>query len=633
MGQISEKITVVDDFSDKLNRFCHLIEQSANSFEDAKEKFVDFVTKPLKGLGKLTDAWGKLKDAANAFADSRGVKALEDETRFRALYGDLVGTSAVNQYRQNANELSVDTDAYMKNALSMNRAGFGTDDVTQWGKLADKMALITGSAFEDVFSGLASDATGHSTSNMASLLGGGQGVEQMLKRAGVERMLNRGDLESAASAFEKIADKLGYSQDAAEIMGGTIKNQIEKTINKIDNKIKDIERFATKAIKPAFDSVMRIVNKIADSKLFNSALEGLKKNIAFVAKGFEAVSNVVESIVSAIVDFVDEHEEIFEFIGGVVVKTFGIVAAIKAIQLAVKGVSFAINIATKAAMLFTSVVGFVGIAIIAGLVFAAQAFQKFWEERTGESINFLQGLLGSVFWFSGVIVGTIQKIGDEIYNFGEWIKETILNAVDDMGLGFVILFNSIKDSFFDAIKNEIDSVVQKIADMLEFFGQAEKAASLHKIADDMKSALDDVSLSWNAGGRYEAKYREPQNIMDKANEYAKQGVILGGEISQALEDKFGPVFSGFTDVLTGIGRNTNLIRGMMAEAQEVAWLKELSERQYINKLNVQSPNVVQNVHVVNNHPSNNKDILSEIERGLIEQQEINGFGVGLRRGA
>ena len=61
-----------------------------------------------------------------------------------------------------------------------------------------------------------------------------------------------------------------------------------------------------------------------------------------------------------------------------------------------------------------------------------------------------------------------------IYNYGKYIKEKIVNTLDEISILLEIKFNSIKEVEYTKIKEELEEQIQQVKNKEEFIQQKNK---------------------------------------------------------------------------------------------------------------------------------------------------------------
>ena len=632
-GPINVEISVRDQFSSRLNQFCHLLETGANALDSLQMKLGEFVSKRLERLkmvlGGIASAWNKARDAMEDYARSVPVKMLEDEARLKALYGDSAGASAANSYKANAQALGRDSSAYLSQAVSMNRLGMGTSDVNDWMKMADRMATLTGEEFESVAQNLTSAIQSGSVGNLAGTLGGGAGTERMLERAGVGRKLSRGDLSGALKAYTKIADKLGYSEEAAARLNNTFSNKTIKTFTKFDNIIRDIKQSIADAITPSLSKILDMINEFLESNFVQDLLKGIKTGLNIVKAVLEKVFVVIERIKQRVVEFFNFAKPIIAAILGIKAGILGAVVAFRALVIAAKVFFWVLGKGLNAFLKHPILM--LGKLLITGLMVAGRFFQKWWQDRSGEAINFVQGVAGLIGAGVGYAIAGLKNLSIDFLNGVEFIRVSIINLFESVRDTFFLIWLKIKSGFMNGLSSLVDTVLAGIEKLLRGLGKIsdgaqELAESLAETRQNLKGTLtvDVASEMKKLGSRTQANYRQHVNAAESRDLWAKRLMDKAGTLTDKITGVLSKFFPSILEKEEGTKRNTDQIRGMMQDEQQVAWLKELSERQYVNRLNVKSPQNTINM-VVNN---NNGRALDEkqLVDNMVREMNAGGYG-------
>lgn len=629
MAEVRAKISINDKFSKALERFCSLLDLSAEKLDGLENKIKQSIT-VFDAIDLVTDKWHTAKQALEDYASTSQVKLLEDEKRLKAIYGDKAGGGATQMYKNAAMSLGRGTQEYMQNAVSMTTMGMSTGQTNDWLKMADRIATITGEEFSSVASSMKSSIEGASVGSLAQSLGGGAGTEKMLERAGVGRMLARGNLEGALAAYQKIADKLGYSAEAAEKMNNTVSNKLLKTMTKIDNIILDIKTSFANAIEPIVLSVLDAINKFLNTKLVQNTLKFIKISMEWIKVAADQIASGIEFVSDKFAELADFMSPAIYGIGALIAGQtalkLGVLGLVKVAGWGIRFVSAGLNMLMRHPILtFASI-------IISGLTIAAQYFGDWYEEQTGKGLNFVEKLTSMWFYLVGGLYQSIENVGIWFSNLWEGIKASFSRTVVFIWNKFNEVLTDLRTDFFKSIFSLFDAVLDKVQKVLEALGEvSETAKQAASKVGQMRGSFADSELT-NRHRKtlgniqaYQGNYKDYGSVHDNAMKFAELGNGLGKQITKF----FKPFVEKTDEALSGINKDTHKIRGKLTEEQEVAWLKELSERQYINKFNVQSPQNTLNLSVTNNKPTDMRDMEQQLKDIMEREMNSGGFGTGI----
>lgn len=633
MAGVNMKIAIVDGFSSVMNKFESIIDKASRNvikMENSVTKAGGVLNTAARqsfslsdGLQKLYFGFGAIEKIAPLVKNA--ISGASAEMKSLAEFGEQGGkafnafvTTAANRLGRAASDLNEAGRAWHKN-------GAGGEDIERLTQIADKFAKFgDNNSFKDVANVLNDAIRTKNVGAMAGILGGSSRVEQKLKRAGMERALRRGDIKGAMDIYERIADSLGMTSEKAERFGDTLENKIKKTVNILRNWFAQLLSTVANKLSPIMDDIASVFT----SGSMQSALHRLLSAASSVADRFMFLYRAVK-------DFVTANRDIIEMtitIGGMTAAVYGCVKAVTALNIALR--------ANPA------------VAVITGAIVGFTILKRKVEEWTGSTISAVDFIIGSLVGGVVQVVSAIADAGIGIWNGIKWLAEKISNIAiglfESLVNGFRFVWYCVKNGaiqIFNWIKTKISSFVSGIVDSIR--GIAERLADATrgtvfeiegldeavKKLDAFKSSLSDVKgvqadaepFEVNRFGRvrldstgYIGADWSAKAIGAAINLKNKAFKGLGGAFESAKTDNA-------LSSLSGIERNTGKILGEMTKKEDLRWLKELAEREFINNVNVRtlSPTVNIQTHNANMKPH---DVARELTRALETMQASSAYG-------
>lgn len=696
MADVQMQIVVGDGFSSVLERFDRLL-GVVDKISNDTSKSVDKLTSVVEKLGNSANGAGDSgRDAAAAteefresadkasassvsFSDSlqkmffafqaidrivpivkQAIEDVSEPMRAIAEFGSKGGSQFNSFMNDAANRLGRVATDLNKAGRMWGRTGAGGADIEKLTELTDRFAKFRDdNSFSDVASIFDDAMKSKSVSGLAEMLGGGERIENRLKRAGVERALRTGDIKKALEIYERIADEVGMTKEKSDAFADTLDNKIGRAVNRLQNWAHDI-------VRTVMTKLMPIVNDILDSiesNEFQSALKTVLNIVGFVADKIALAYKWIKDVVSKNADVLEMAAAVAA-IGGAI---WGCRTAI-----------LAVNAATKA-----NPVVLIVSAVVAGLVL----IKRYIEDVTNTTVSAVDFIIGIVVGGVATIVACIADAGIGVWNFIKYVVEGIANffitafeSVINGAIVFANLFCNAMDGLENALREGAEWLVNKIISGIEWL--ANKAIS---IVEDMRSAFydfvsdiigkfadclstlnamspvkingleeavkdaerlqkamkatanekfDRVSISRLDLGRKERKdfdlirfgrvgismtdYINPAEFSANAIEKA---IAMKNDMLGSVGDLFGGNDAAEEDSknLSAIKRKTDLIAGAVTQQEDLRWMKELAEREFVSNVNVRTlaPNVKVEVNQTNARP---QDIARALENSLTHMQ-------------
>lgn len=646
MADISVEFSVVDRFSQAMDRFSDMVEKCANGVEDMSEKAndtnekIDSISKSstvastgFKGFGASMMVLNQALQAFQRIAEP--VKqALDDiavKQRAVIMFGKDAG-SAFNVFAQNAAmQLGRVEGEIRKAGMKWQRIGVGGKNIMELTRLADRFAnLNPDRSFEDIADTLGEAVKSKDVGGLAELLGGGEGVEKKLRRAGVERKMRSGDVSGALEAFKQVADGFGYTQEKADEMGRTVTQKIQKVVNIIRNSITDMFSDVVKRVEPYID---RILNWIQSDDF----QQGLAKAKAFVSNVADAFFRVAEWTLKAargVYEFIKNNADLFVTIGAVIGVAIAFVKLKAGVLGAISAVKTLIPLMTSPFFIIPAVI--IGVGMI---------FQKVFNAITGESVSFIEALVG-------IIVGGVVQIGVGVVEAGQRLWNGIVDlfemgdnfinrTVTDMANWFIDKAEWVRDNFLEIVAEAIQKAVDLISELADsgvgdFLGLKDVADTLQ----DINNSINNIKSKPMARQKY-ANYdysAAKVNVVDSVEISAKAIGFVMDKINGLRDDISNGLFGGADNYLKDIeeqlkelqtmGDDLSKIRGSMTKEQDLRWMKEMAEQRFVNEVNLRqlTPTINLRVQGSGSSPQEYAKALARELQQMADAGTYNAYG-------
>lgn len=551
-GQFSQVAEKVTGYTERLTNLGNELTSFESRHAGMLKMFVPF------GLenGVIDRAFDRMSELINNNIESVGLADKLD-----AMYGEASDV-ARHAAHELANSIGEDTKEVTMIAAKAAQQGIGSVHFDRIMHLADRVgSLNVGDTTTGVAETLIQNIkSGHDAGTIASLYGGGEIMERQLRAAGYERALNRGDLDKALDIAEKIAKQAGYTDEAYE----RASNSLSKNWSRIGN-------FATN-VKDRLGTILSrsfapLVKKVAD--VLNSPQTQKILRIVETIAGF--IADKISKGLSWIIDHLDIIAKI-----GIGVGVLKILNTLKLINMVLGGSSL---------IFFGIIAAGVGLFLLLEHIL----------EELGVC-NSVAGLLAGtfVFWKNVAenVVIAVQNLGHkiaELYHRGTTASNNfsrfIRTKITDLVMFFVdkihwALKASGLSNVFDFLGINVTENVEKMRKGLSEFAQFGVRDKGAKAMEEVQHRLDAMRHKFA-----QQDYIDPLKGVDAAMKI---------ESFDELGDKIGDWFSQFgelVDITKGIQGDTNTIRRINEQDEDLKWLKAFSDRQIMSSYNSSTSNV------------------------------------------
>lgn len=602
----------VDQLSEALKNLNENVKSSAKSAKDWITGYssVWFMLKNKKWFmlaGISLTAFNRLKDQSikGFMALKESIeKSIDDigmSEKLEAMWGEA-GIVAKQRAYELANQIG--ESAQMVTELSAKAAyeGIGTDQFERMMMLADKVAkLKPGETTESAANALMTSLkSGHDAGSIAQLYGGGDIMERQLRRAGYERALNRGDIDKALEIAEKIAEQSGLTKENYGDAYSNMSQNFKRIFNVIDNVKKRLGETFNRSFAPTvakikdfvtgekFQTVVNIFDKILGlaGKILNVFAEGIIDNIQVMGV-LLAVAGVAKFVIMAkkialIIKMSKTALAVLKLFRGPIGMIIGGLSRVIKHLISIGAKQAMILIKTKA-MQALKVAGpwlLVGAAIAGAL--------KILHSLFGESKSFSDFLMG--------ILGAAWQLGANLFT-------NLFVALEKLADKLRVVFLKVQSAMVQLkqfIMSKIGDIIKWLLDKLK---DSPIGWLLEQLGVDVGSAVEDAK-SWASGlGSEEASKlaeiaQEIKGIQNKQLDYID---VMNG-VKEAYDSNGETMKKFFKDLFTsnkkqeeeqkGIAGNTDKIRKINEQEEELAWLKAFSDRQIVSSISQMTSNVM-----------------------------------------
>ena len=369
-------------------------------------------------------------------------------------------------------------------------------------------------------------------------------------------------------------------------------NQMPQTFSGVWTKIKNNALYA-------FDSVINKINELINTEKFNNFVNAVSQGLSIVA-----------NVISNIIDFIVSNWSTIQTI------LVSVVLYLSAIAVCWTVMFVLANITTIAI-----------IALIAGILGMLRAFGVSWE---------------TIFNVIGTIVGTVIVY---IANYFIYLWNVIINFVNFLAHCFqdpisaiqVLFYNMASNviGFIKSIASAIETLINKIPGV-----EIDITSSLSKFKNELGAKAQ--SVKDEAGLKDVVKtmdYLDSASFINKASSIGTSLSNLGSsgdELALSAINTSSIANNALSGVNTGTASNPTTVTGtgkngavdVSMEDEDLKYLRDIADRDYINKVNAQtlSPNLVVNVTKPLDSKQGEKELGDTISRILSEQIAIASEG-------
>lgn len=310
MSDVRVDFSIQDEFSAKLDEFDRRLRQLEQQTGKAT-RGVNATDKAMDSLGKAGDRAGGMfkgfagmmflaNQAMQAFSKlADNLKAaLDDVTqkeRAVIMLGKEAGDALSSFARDSARTLGRSQSDIMGAALRWRETGIGGEDIMELTGLADRFANLSGKSYEDVANALNDAVKNKNVGGLAELLGGGEGVERKLQRAGVERKLRSGNVSGAMDSFKQVADGFGYTQEKADQMGDTVGRKMERMVTRVKDKFTGLFSDIVRKAEPVIDNVLGWLESEEVDIFFDNIATDIANAIELIGEAATAIGNAFDT--------------------------------------------------------------------------------------------------------------------------------------------------------------------------------------------------------------------------------------------------------------------------------------------------------------------------------------------------
>lgn len=555
-------------------------------------------------------AFNRLKEQGiNAFTALKNSieNSLDEITiseKMEAMWGDA-GKVAKQRAYELANQIGESATMVTELAGKAAYEGIGTDQFERMMLLADKVSkLKPGETVENAANTLMSDLkSGHSAGTIAQMFGGGEVMERQLKQAGYERALNRGDVDKALEIAEKIAEQAGLTNEKYNDAYSNMSQNFKRIFNVIDNVKKRLGETFNRSFAPTvakvkdfvtsekFQTVVNILDKIIGKagEILNMFAEGIIDNIEVMGV-LLAVAGVAKLVliirrVKMLIGMSKTALTLLKlFRGPLGMITGGLVRTIKHL----------VAIGVKQSLIYLKSKAMAALKVAGPWLIAAAAIGialKVLHHLFGEGKTFTEFIMGGIAAgyqlalnaFMNVLI-FFSRIGDKIHvvfleakmallsfkqtvmqNIGQllkWLVDKIAEFIEDSGLGTIL----------SALGIDISGIASSASDWFGDMGKAETEA-IEKISKQIEgikmNELEYIDIMQGVKEAYDSNGETVKKFLS--------GLFASNKKQEEDQD--------------GIAGNTDKIRKMNEQEEELRWMKAFSDRQIMSSYNSMTSNV------------------------------------------
>lgn len=232
----------------------------------------------IKGLQRWKMAYDKLSEATEFLIEQ--TRGLELQMKRIMTFGEE-GAKAIGVYARKYAEITGQSATDIANvAQKMRRSGLGGKQIMDYMGIADMFEKLGDNiSFEQAGEAIANAVYNGTTDELESLLGGGERVERLFRKARISRLLRKGDVNEAMSRFMNIAKGMGYTQEALDKVNQGFPAKLQRTKRMLEGYASVVKGEFLKRVEPFIDELMEFLK----SKEFQGYFQQTLKKVLAVA--------------------------------------------------------------------------------------------------------------------------------------------------------------------------------------------------------------------------------------------------------------------------------------------------------------------------------------------------------------
>ncbi len=301
----------------------------------------------IKGLQSWKNSYDKLSEATDYLIEK--TQGLEKASKRIMTFGEQ-GAKAMGVYaREYAMMTGHAAGEIADVGQKMRRSGIGGKNMMEFMGIADMFAKLGDDiSFEQAGSAIANSVFTGTTDELASLLGGGEYVERLLRRARIGRLLRRGETSEAMKRFMEIANGMGYTQEALDKVNNTLPTKLKRTKQMLEGYAGIVKGEFLKRVEPYVDQLMEFLK----SKEFQGYFQQTLKKVLAVADGVGKVALFVVDSGRKFYQWWIEPSTGFLRILTMMIASMGMLVKLKQVWAVLKGGKGVFGILTRTSLLF-----------------------------------------------------------------------------------------------------------------------------------------------------------------------------------------------------------------------------------------------------------------------------------------
>ena len=239
----------------------------------------------IKGLQRWKMAYDKLSEATEFLIEQ--TRGLELQMKRIMTFGEE-GAKAIGVYARKYAEITGQSATDIANvAQKMRRSGLGGKQIMDYMGIADMFEKLGDNiSFEQAGEAIANAVYNGTTDELESLLGGGERVERLFRKARISRLLRKGDVNEAMSRFMNIAKGMGYTQEALDKVNQGFPAKLQRTKRMLEGYASVVKGEFLKRVEPFIDELMEFLK----SKEFQGYFQQTLKKVLAIADGLGKIA-------------------------------------------------------------------------------------------------------------------------------------------------------------------------------------------------------------------------------------------------------------------------------------------------------------------------------------------------------
>lgn len=242
----------------------------------------------VNNLRKWQDRYRKLSEITDYLIDQ--TQSLERSVKRIATFGEE-GAKAIGVYaREYAGMTGQAISDIEMVAQKMRRSNISGSNIVKFMGFADMFNKLNDDvSFTQAGEAIANAVFTGATDELENLLGGGEYVSRLVRRARISRLLRKGQVDEAMRRFMDIAKGMGYTQEALDKVNQSLPTKLKRTRSLLEGYATVVKDAFLKRVEPFVDELINLLT----SEEFKGFFQQELKRILAIVDAFGLVARYV----------------------------------------------------------------------------------------------------------------------------------------------------------------------------------------------------------------------------------------------------------------------------------------------------------------------------------------------------